>query len=204
VGRIPASRVRIPPSPSWPRRLRPAEPASGAARAAGPAPAERPCLEHCPLGLRRASDAPERRTGSGNLLRATPEGWQSGRMRRSRKPFRAVRSDEGSNPSPSVRPGRNPSISRGFGASRGRLPLASVHRLTPLKTAGRWRSLARNWRAPRWSRPRAPRLLQRTSAQAACRRSFRVERDGVARPPVRNGGLELRWLGRASRPRARA
>jgi hypothetical protein len=31
-----------------------------------------------------------------------PEGWQSGRMRRSRKPFRAVRSDEGSNPSPSA------------------------------------------------------------------------------------------------------
>ena len=30
------------------------------------------------------------------------EGWQSGRMRRSRKPFRAVRSDEGSNPSPSA------------------------------------------------------------------------------------------------------
>src|SRR5262245_47023588 len=31
-----------------------------------------------------------------------PEGWQSGRMRRSRKPFRAVSSDEGSNPSPSA------------------------------------------------------------------------------------------------------
>jgi hypothetical protein len=30
------------------------------------------------------------------------EGWQSGRMRRSRKPFRAVSSDEGSNPSPSA------------------------------------------------------------------------------------------------------
>src|SRR5712692_1289136 len=30
------------------------------------------------------------------------EGWQSGRMRRSRKPFRALGSDEGSNPSPSA------------------------------------------------------------------------------------------------------
>src|SRR5712691_5755887 len=30
------------------------------------------------------------------------EGWQSGRMRRSRKPFRAFGSDEGSNPSPSA------------------------------------------------------------------------------------------------------
>src|SRR5919199_5589764 len=34
------------------------------------------------------------------------EGWQSGRMRRSRKPFRAVSSDEGSNPSPSAEPPR--------------------------------------------------------------------------------------------------
>src|SRR6185437_6816147 len=33
--------------------------------------------------------------------KAPAEGWQSGRMRRSRKPFRAVSSDEGSNPSPS-------------------------------------------------------------------------------------------------------
>jgi hypothetical protein len=33
---------------------------------------------------------------------APVEGWQSGRMRRSRKPFRAVSSDEGSNPSPSA------------------------------------------------------------------------------------------------------
>jgi hypothetical protein len=32
----------------------------------------------------------------------SPEGWQSGRMRRSRKPFRALGSDEGSNPSPSA------------------------------------------------------------------------------------------------------
>src|SRR5918911_3069835 len=37
------------------------------------------------------------------LFRRT-EGWQSGRMRRSRKPFRAVPSDEGSNPSPSAEP----------------------------------------------------------------------------------------------------
>ena len=36
------------------------------------------------------------------------EGWQSGRMRRSRKPFRAFGSDEGSNPSPSAQPGRRP------------------------------------------------------------------------------------------------
>src|SRR2546423_12672896 len=52
-----------------------------------------------------------RRYGGTNLHRGfeslllrfnTSEGWQSGRMRRSRKPFRAVSSDEGSNPSPSA------------------------------------------------------------------------------------------------------
>ena len=36
------------------------------------------------------------------LALSASEGWQSGRMRRSRKPFRAVSSDEGSNPSPSA------------------------------------------------------------------------------------------------------
>jgi hypothetical protein len=54
-----------------------------------------------------------RRYGGTNLHRGfeslllrftTSEGWQSGRMRRSRKPFRASGSDEGSNPSPSAQP----------------------------------------------------------------------------------------------------
>ena len=43
------------------------------------------------------------------------EGWQSGRMRRSRKPFRAVPSDEGSNPSPSASPSRIPLLMRDYG-----------------------------------------------------------------------------------------
>jgi hypothetical protein len=42
------------------------------------------------------------------------EGWQSGRMRRSRKPFRASGSDEGSNPSPSAPLRRNPHEQRVF------------------------------------------------------------------------------------------
>jgi hypothetical protein len=51
-----------------------------------------------------ASGCPERAGGARTLRYAvTPsEGWQSGRMRRSRKPFRASGSDEGSNPSPSA------------------------------------------------------------------------------------------------------
>src|SRR5215831_17661398 len=36
------------------------------------------------------------------VLRPPAEGWQSGRMRRSRKPLSVVRRIEGSNPSPSV------------------------------------------------------------------------------------------------------
>jgi hypothetical protein len=50
-------------------------------------------------------------------------------MRRSRKPFRAVSSDEGSNPSPSASTSRNPRISRGFGLFGGaslRLPVAQL------------------------------------------------------------------------------
>ena len=51
----------------------------------------------------------------------SPEGWQSGRMRRSRKPFRAVTSDEGSNPSPSALQAKNPGTPRVL-ASRRRRP----------------------------------------------------------------------------------
>ena len=66
-----------------------------------------------PVRARRSGRVAEggallRRYGGTNLHRGfeslllRSEGWQSGRMRRSRKPFRAVRSDEGSNPSAPV------------------------------------------------------------------------------------------------------
>ena len=42
------------------------------------------------------------------VLASPAEGWQSGRMRRSRKPFRAVTSDVGSNPTPSAGPLNDP------------------------------------------------------------------------------------------------
>jgi hypothetical protein len=43
-----------------------------------------------------------------SLLAFRAEGWQSGRMRRSRKPLSVVRRIEGSNPSPSASARRAP------------------------------------------------------------------------------------------------
>jgi hypothetical protein len=50
---------------------------------------------------------------------AAAEGWQSGRMRRSRKPLSVVRRIEGSNPSPSAQPSESRPIGRDFGMERG-------------------------------------------------------------------------------------
>ena len=57
------------------------------------------------------------------VLRPPAEGWQSGRMRRSRKPLSVVRRIEGSNPSPSAS-----DACRLRGWRRERRPLVHVHR----------------------------------------------------------------------------
>src|SRR5690348_11523669 len=55
----------------------------------------------------------------------SPEGWQSGRMRRSRKPFGAVSSREGSNPSPSAQSAAARSLAE-TGRLRGQTGVSTV------------------------------------------------------------------------------
>src|SRR2546421_740783 len=72
-------------------------------RCAFSTPASPPAGPSLTPAARRSRIAASRTSGYPAVWpQGSAEGWQSGRMRRSRKPFRAVRSDEGSNPSPSA------------------------------------------------------------------------------------------------------
>ena len=76
------------------------------------------------------------------------EGWQSGRMRRSRKPLSVVRRIEGSNPSPSAQLAESRVHMRGLGPIRASSPVP----VEPLRTASRPTprdtDLSRSYRAP--------------------------------------------------------
>ena len=133
MGRIPASRVRIPPSPS---RVPGLDPCGRRGRSCRWPGSGRKAVHGATVLSTYADPATsqKREDGAVTCFLASSEGWQSGRMRRSRKPFRAVRSDEGSNPSPSA-------CSQGVGASSGCLPARSSlrsqrHRLVVASPAG--------------------------------------------------------------------
>src|SRR5215475_16106638 len=87
------------------------------------------------------------------VLRPPAEGWQSGRMRRSRKPLSVVRRIEGSNPSPSASPSRRSRVGpmvlhvQEWGDPQGE-PLVCLHGVTGY--AGVYRRLAEE----RWSERR--------------------------------------------------
>jgi len=73
------------------------------------------------------------------------EGWQSGRMRRSRKPLSVVRRIEGSNPSPSAQPSGSSSRSRFGGSAYGLLD----RRAQSMEVRGRLQQstgFTRHWR----------------------------------------------------------
>jgi hypothetical protein len=105
------------------------------------------------------------------------EGWQSGRMRRSRKPFRASGSDEGSNPSPSAETAKTSRLQGFPGHSRGRARPSAL-RSSPPETARRGRRLSRNCRAPV--------ILRRafSSGLSGCVRTI-CEMNPKGKPPVK-------------------
>src|SRR6476661_2419264 len=111
-------------------------------------------------------------------LRPPAEGWQSGRMRRSRKPLSVVRRIEGSNPSPSAWTSRNLSVSRGFGLSCG--PPQTVRhsvgiRLKPLRTGARWRNTGAHLGSKAWAKPNFGRRGRRANSQSSARRTLRID-----------------------------
>src|SRR6516225_5923356 len=77
------------------------------------------------------------------VLRPPAEGWQSGRMRRSRKPLSVVRRIEGSNPSPSAQLPRMQLLERDSPVlseySTG-LRTSAGHRSAPLDSGATWRA----------------------------------------------------------------
>ena len=87
--------------------------------------APRPLVPSRPRAAARGRDRPHPRLGPpprNGYPVARSEGWQSGRMRRSRKPLSVVRRIEGSNPSPSVSETRDPPhrrVSSSSGLRRG-------------------------------------------------------------------------------------